>query len=157
MVCALHFDIIECESQFVRILTRSLYLEKILEIRAEVIQQILDVYYDYIADIEMGKHACKKDTDKGRCAELIYGSLLLGLIVLKLWPRKEPRQVPYNICHLNRVLKSMTVNTLAEHEHCFGISYYQRILLIEGSQSPVIEAHTRHMQKAQAILRESQG
>ncbi|CZR64670.1 uncharacterized protein PAC_14568 [Phialocephala subalpina] len=143
-------------------------IESILSKRRATIASILEIIYDVLNSYEAtvkpctkeqswgrSKNVCKRQyADRDKCDAIVYGSLVLGLQSINLYPRKCPEDIAISINELAHQLKQLNILRLpckdgvkSDHGTC-GIFKsvtiaIDRALLCTGDPSQ--QSHYTHM------------
>jgi hypothetical protein len=86
--------------------------ETIHAIRESTLKGLLDIVYQYVDKFSnLGKNTiCRKAIDVHHCHSIMFGSLVLGLQKLKLWPgRKSPSEIFSSLQEIEHGLKGITI------------------------------------------------
>jgi hypothetical protein len=131
--------------------------ENILAIRNETITKLLNIPYTVIDRYSNshGIYLCQELFEKKACDSIIYGSLLLGLQNLGLWPPKTAKNIDTDFESLVSSLNSLEIEHLPyypniilseNHSACCVKDFKSQILsVLEGMGDPVLESHRIHI------------
>lgn len=130
-------------------------LDDMLNVRDHTIQALLDLPYSFV-DIFVTATAknttiCDDRDEKSQCDALTYGSLLLRLQSLQLWPRKSSTDINISINNLVEKLKAVKVISFPSrsrygHGRCGLGDYWESISSVTTSiPGPKLSSYPRHM------------
>ncbi|KAI9770476.1 MAG: hypothetical protein M1839_003191 [Geoglossum umbratile] len=134
-------------------------VESILSIRHGVVTQLVDITNKYVnLFVKKSGAVCRQPMHQRQCDALVFGSLILSLRDLHLWPEKNG----LSIRAFARALKSLEVyrwpttisasfaevrNLAASHDNCNSIVEYRAAInaVLNSIPTPVLESHRRHI------------
>lgn len=129
-------------------------LEEILDSRHRTILALLNVLYsrvdNYIAAITNNTTICSHENEKTQCDALTYGSLLMRLQTLGLWPRKSPIDIHMSINDLVSRLTSVKIIKLPSkyndtHLTCGLSGYIEEIPgALDSIACPTLASNLHH-------------
>lgn len=142
--------------------TNSFRLESILQCHQKQLQALINIPYDlaesYHPPTNFGKSTrtlCR--FQQAECDAVTYGSLLLGLIKIGLWPRKSPEQiflldntlVAYFLSELKILQQPLTKDAdgrTYNHDACLSVNIKNAVdEVLQQDFNPVLDSHTLHM------------
>lgn len=92
-------------------------LESILEARQKKLQRLLDIPYNGAREI-LSSRPVSKCLAKGKnCDSIIYGSLILALSDIELWPEKRTHKVDTSIRRISTQLACLDVQALPDSNY----------------------------------------
>jgi hypothetical protein len=104
------------------------------------------------------KTRCTQREYGKECDAIVYGSLLISLQSISLWPQKKPEEIHMSVNQL--VLKLRSVKTIKlpvyaeyrlydappDHGECSLVDYKWKIdTVVARIESPVLDSHLKHM------------
>lgn len=120
-----------------------------------MIQSLLDLPYTYIERFDNGvSTVCKLKAES--CDAIIYGSLLLQLGRVGLWPKKEAEDYTSSLNSLAELIKGLTPASLPaipgahgeDHSACKAPSFKDDVLKVMSSiPDPTLDCHRTHMEE----------
>jgi len=126
-----------------------------MKIRLETIGKLLNLYTEFVTKYPTS--VCKLEKDE--CSSMLYGSIMLPLIRLNIWPPMN-FQVPQNysasINYLSSPLATINIHILKDRNisnHACGL--FQNEIrssvtkILDEIPSPLLESHRRHFQQKQ--------
>lgn len=93
--------------------------------------------------------------DTGRCDALVYGSIVLGLRLRNLYPRRNADDIKASAVTLGGILGRIAIQYLdaTDHIECGTKNYDKSIrAVLEKRWEPVLESHRVHMRAQKAKL-----
>ncbi|KAF4633965.1 hypothetical protein G7Y89_g4141 [Cudoniella acicularis] len=128
-------------------------LESIKKTPQAAVKAILDIFYNYVDVFEngVGVHRCQMKHDAQACDSIIYGSLIMGLQKLHLWPRKRPEEVQISIDDLAYTLKKIQISRYPKHPCVPNIAKEINDVLA-AIPNPILDFHHYHFALAKSFL-----
>lgn len=80
-----------------------------MSIRHDTIKDLLKLPYDCVDRFEKNKNSFICFANKKKCDSMMYGSLLIGLRELGLWPRQSPDTINISVKDLASQLSSLEI------------------------------------------------
>jgi hypothetical protein len=140
-----------------------LQIESILAIRHDVIDKLLNIYYSRIDSFRLldniNATACSDDSQQKKCDAIIYGSLVLGLQRIGLWPRKSADKIHSSINQLDMTLGSLQIFIIEGHQDCSPRHFKKEMAELTNPNEipdPVLDSHRRHMEAQRTCSRRNQ-
>ncbi|KAF8855126.1 hypothetical protein BDZ45DRAFT_805227 [Acephala macrosclerotiorum] len=138
-------------------------IEYILDVRQATIDKLLGIPYAHVDRYENTNDIiCKRKHGRKACDALAYGSLVRGLQIAGLWPRKKPEEIHISIDQLASTLESLEIfvlpgadssydygysKTNRYHDSCSVHNFIEQVRpALSGIQFPVPDSHRRHME-----------
>ena len=138
------------------------FLENISAVRQATIDKLLDIPYAHVDRYENANDIiCRRKSRQKDCDALVYGSLIRGLQIAGLWPRKKPEEIHISIDQLASTLDSLEIFVLPDidsgyrhdyrtnhnHASCSVHNFKQQVhTALSGIPYPVLDSHYRHME-----------
>ncbi|KUJ06361.1 uncharacterized protein LY89DRAFT_410850 [Mollisia scopiformis] len=130
-------------------------IESILQARTKTIQALLDLPYTYIERFKNGTSTvCKLKSES--CDAIMYGSLLLQLGRIGLWPKKEAKDYTSSLLTLERCIRNLAPTSLPvipgadgeNHSDCKATCFrHYANEIMNRPADPKLECQRKHMQK----------
>lgn len=138
-----------------------LFLEHVLAVRQATIDKLLDIPYAHVESYESSNDVvCQRRSEQKVCDALVYGSLIRGLQIAGLWPRKKPEEIHVSINQLASTLESLEIFDLSDvgsyyantnHISCSIRNFQGQVRTdLLGIPCPVLDSHYRHMDAQKA-------
>ncbi|KAE8447176.1 hypothetical protein EG329_011007 [Mollisiaceae sp. DMI_Dod_QoI] len=130
-------------------------LDSILRTRTATIERLLAIPYSYIERFNNGQSTVCTIKSKS-CDAILYGSLLLQLGQLSLWPKKNAEDIKSRVDSLAKNIRNLVITSLQtipgaqgeDHSGCMAPSFKVEVDKIMTSiPSPVLEYHRSHIEK----------
>lgn len=140
-------------------------LETIHAVRESTLKGLLDIVYKYVGKFSNldKNHVCRRNINVHHCHSIMFGSLVLGLQKLKLWPgRKSPSEIFGSLQEIEHGLKGITIlyypattgnhhgiqSSPVDHSSCL---FMQELIdrvdsVLSNTASVVQDFHTRHLE-----------
>jgi hypothetical protein len=136
-----------------------IFTDQIRSQRLKVVQNLINIPYKLVDKFESTRSTlCRQNSYKVECDAMIYGSLVRGLQVALLWPRKKPQDITRSVRELVSDLRLISIfkYPLGEHDHnghltephenCAVANFNEEIQsVLKSIPSPVSESHRTHM------------
>ncbi|CZR66909.1 uncharacterized protein PAC_16810 [Phialocephala subalpina] len=125
-------------------------LERIQEVRKELIKNLLEVPYSRLDRYESTVASiCSRPGNREGCDAAIYGSIARGVQKAGLWPRKQAEDIHMSAKELATRVKDIRIYAPYDsysNQYCGGPGFWDQIPnILSAVPSPVLDLPRRHM------------
>ncbi|KAL7269957.1 hypothetical protein RUND412_007345 [Rhizina undulata] len=131
-------------------------LERILQVREETINNLLELPYSRLDKYESTiASICRQPGNKEGCDAAVYGSIARGVQKAGLWPRKRAGEIHMSATELAAKVGDIQVHyptykssySYENHYSCSTHNFMELVTkTLSAIPSPVLESHRRHME-----------
>jgi len=124
--------------------------DSILQQRARLLSQLLEIPYKLLDELKakpVVEHCVYR-----QCRALTYGTLLMELEELKLWPKQTPDTITLTVSELATKLSGLSVETLHSllRHTCMTLTNMKACVdkVMDSDYQPVLASHEEHLRNA---------